>query len=92
MAFAFILESKNSELRNLLVSELENEGIETRPIVTGNFVNQPVMSKIKDRITLVSDYSNAQFVDDYGFMIANHGRDLSEEIEILFSVFIKYLA
>ena len=92
MAFAFILESKNSELRNLLVSELENEGIETRPIVTGNFVNQPVMSKIKDRITLVSDYSNAQFVDDYGFMIANHGRDLSEEIDILFSIFIKYFA
>jgi hypothetical protein len=49
------------------------------------------MSKIKDRITLVSDYSNAQFIDDYGFMVANHGRDLSVEIDILISVFMKYL-
>jgi CDP-6-deoxy-D-xylo-4-hexulose-3-dehydrase len=83
MAFAFILELPNSNLRNLLVSELESKGIETRPIVTGNFINQPVMSKIMDKVTLINSYNNAQFVEDNGFMVANHGRDLSTEIDFL---------
>jgi dTDP-4-amino-4,6-dideoxygalactose transaminase len=90
MAFAFVLESSDQRLRNIIVEELASLEIETRPIVTGNFVNQPVISSIKDKVTFIKNYDNAQYVDDYGFMVANHGRDLSKEIEVLTNLFTKF--
>jgi dTDP-4-amino-4,6-dideoxygalactose transaminase len=80
MAFAFTLTGELQESRDQLVSILESAGVETRPIVTGNFVNQPVMKRIASKVEVDHSYPNAEYVDKTGIMIANHGRDLTTEI------------
>jgi CDP-6-deoxy-D-xylo-4-hexulose-3-dehydrase len=86
MAFAFTLTGELKESRDQLVSILESAGVETRPIVTGNFVNQPVMKKIASKVEVDYSYPNAEFVDKAGIMIANHGRDLTTEISRIASL------
>lgn len=86
MAFAFTLTGELQKSRDQLVSILESASIETRPIVTGNFVNQPVMKKIASKVEVDSFYPNAEYVDKSGIMIANHGRDLTFEISRIASL------
>ena len=77
MAFALLA---NSISRDKIVMLLEENNVETRPIVTGNFTNQPVIEKIRDSISISGDLKNSQIVEDCGFMVANHGRVLEKEI------------
>jgi CDP-6-deoxy-D-xylo-4-hexulose-3-dehydrase len=77
MAFALLA---NSISRDKIVMLLEENNVETRPIVTGNFTNQPVIEKIRNSISISGDLKNSQIVEDCGFMIANHGRVLEKEI------------
>jgi CDP-6-deoxy-D-xylo-4-hexulose-3-dehydrase len=79
MAFGIICENGNL-FRNKIVQYLEKYGVETRPIVTGNFVNQPVMKILAEKFSIAGKLDNAQFVEDCGFMFANHGRNLEKEI------------
>ena len=88
MAFSLIL--SEAEKRDSLVSVLESAGVETRPVVTGNFIKQPVMQKIGSRVHLNSVYPNSEYVDSAGFMIANHGRDLTLELKEIALVVKKY--
>ena len=81
MAFAFCLNESFSESRGKLIENLERCGVETRPVVTGNFVNQPVIKKIRDSVSLKESYDFAEKIERCGFMIANHGRDLKQELE-----------
>ena len=91
MAFSFLLERDLSIIpRKELIAALEEAGIETRPVVTGNFMNQPVMKIIRSNIIVDQFYPNAEIVDKYGFMIANHGRDLTKELESLVEIFRKF--
>ena len=50
------------------IKYLNNKGIETRPILSGNFLNQPsakLYNLNKDRLT----FKNSQFIEDKGFFI-----------------------
>lgn len=49
------------------IYKLEKYGVETRPIISGNFLKQPSIKKyqIKDKFK----FKNADYVDDYGFYI-----------------------
>ncbi|MDC0370038.1 DegT/DnrJ/EryC1/StrS family aminotransferase, partial [Pelagibacteraceae bacterium] len=50
---------------------LNTKGIETRPIISGNFLNQPSVKlyKLKGR---AKDYGNAQEIEERGFFIGLH--------------------
>jgi CDP-6-deoxy-D-xylo-4-hexulose-3-dehydrase len=58
-------------------------GIETRPVVAGNFLQQPVMSSIKEKCFVEPTYPGAEDIHTNSFMFANHGRDMKSEISFL---------
>jgi CDP-6-deoxy-D-xylo-4-hexulose-3-dehydrase len=80
MAFGIIL-NPVSLSRERVVRLLENIGVETRPIVTGNFLKQPVMSRISQLCEISGEYPNSDYVHENGIMFANHGRDLRQELD-----------
>jgi CDP-6-deoxy-D-xylo-4-hexulose-3-dehydrase len=81
MTFGLVIQNDNLN-RKALLSKLESEGFETRPIVSGNFVKQPVIDKIREHCIFNGTYENAEYLDQKGFMIANHGKDLSQEVMV----------
>ncbi len=80
MAFALTLEPELFE-RQEVIRVLEENKFETRPIIAGSFLNQPVMKVIRDSCIVDDSYEFANFVHNHGFMFANHGRDMRFEIE-----------
>jgi CDP-6-deoxy-D-xylo-4-hexulose-3-dehydrase len=61
---------------------LSSKGIESRPIISGNFFNQPV-SKYLD-IEKLDKLVNADKIHESGMFFGNQEKDLSQEIEYLF--------
>lgn len=88
--FTFGLVNSNSRTgkasRDTLVELLESEGIQTRPIVAGNFLTNPVMRYLPHRV--VGNLENAQFIHDNGLMIGNHHFDLSEKFPRLIELLV----
>lgn len=66
----------NKIRRNLLNSMLVQFGIESRPVLTGNFLNQPAMKKL-GVYGKPQDFPNAQLVSSNYFMVGCH-HDLGE--------------
>ena len=56
---------------------LEKKGIETRPIITGNFLNQPAakLYKFKQK---AKEFPNAQKIEDSGFFIGLHSKPIGD--------------
>jgi CDP-6-deoxy-D-xylo-4-hexulose-3-dehydrase len=69
--------------RSLILEVFYELGIETRPVVAGNFLQQPVMNSIKDKCIIASSYPGAERIHSNSFMFANHGRDMKLEISEL---------
>ena len=53
-----------------LVAHLEKNGIETRPVMTGNILEQPVTKIIKFRKN--SKFTNAEYIMKNSFLLGNH--------------------
>ena len=53
-----------------LVDHLEKTGIETRPVMTGNILEQPVTKIIKFRKN--SKFTNAEYIMKNSFLLGNH--------------------
>ena len=85
--FAIILKDKLKDKRSHIVHALKNNGIETRPIVTGNFLKNPVIDYYDYSIS--GNLINTQIVDDCGFFVGNHHKPLFEQIERLHSTLKK---
>jgi CDP-4-dehydro-6-deoxyglucose reductase, E1 len=83
---AFAIRCKG-QIRDQVVNALESNGVETRPVITGNFVNQPVMSRIQGNFEVSGELINSQYIEDNGFMIANHGRNLEMELNKISRIF-----
>lgn len=82
--FPIILSENASLKREELIKILENGGIETRPIVAGNFVRNPVMKYINH--TVHGNLSSADYIHFNGLFIGNHSRNIRNEIDLLFSL------
>ena len=54
---------------------LSTKGIETRPIISGNFLNQPA-SKIYKFNSKMNDFINANEIEKKGFFIGLHTKPL----------------
>ena len=61
---------------------LEKFEIESRPVLTGNFLNQPAMMKLKN-IPAASNFPCAQSVSDNYFMVGAHHDLTDEQIDYL---------
>jgi CDP-6-deoxy-D-xylo-4-hexulose-3-dehydrase len=79
--FSLILNGDLSGRRSELVSHLTSKGIESRPIVAGNFTRNPVMKHL-DHVAL-EPLPNADKIHTDGLFVGNSQEDLSKEISIL---------
>ena len=81
--FGFCLHYDWANKRKSLVRHLTNLGIETRPIVAGNFARQPVvkMMRMGGRMIIPPNLPNADWIHDSGFFVGNDSRDLTPEID-----------
>jgi CDP-6-deoxy-D-xylo-4-hexulose-3-dehydrase len=64
--------------KNQIVRELEDLGIETRPVLTGNFLSQPAIQRITRHATDPKNYVVAERITNEAFMVGAH-HDLTEE-------------
>ena len=88
-AFSIVLQGKLKNCRSELIKVLGEAGIETRPIVTGNFTRNPVIKHMT--IAPLDKMPIADEIHDHGFFVGNHHFDLSEEIEQLAEVLRVFL-
>ena len=58
---------KNRLNRRKFIMKLEKRGVETRPIISGNFIKQPSVKKYK--LLKNSKFLNSDVVNDHGFFI-----------------------
>jgi CDP-6-deoxy-D-xylo-4-hexulose-3-dehydrase len=64
--------------KKLIVEELEKNEIETRPVLTGNFLAQPAIQRITRYATDYKNFVNAQEITENAFLVGAH-HDLSED-------------
>ncbi|MDA8791728.1 DegT/DnrJ/EryC1/StrS family aminotransferase [Bacteriovoracaceae bacterium] len=78
-SFALMIKDDSLKSRDELIEYLSKNGVETRPIVAGNFVKNPVIKYFDYEVH--DSTANADYLDQHGFYIGNHHIDLSENIE-----------
>ncbi len=79
--FSIVLEGKLKGRRPELIKELTRAGIESRPIVTGNFTRNPVISHLDH--AEIGPLPAADEIHDEGLFIGNHHYDLTKELTLL---------
>jgi CDP-6-deoxy-D-xylo-4-hexulose-3-dehydrase len=79
LGFALVLDSGGEARRRELVAALDANGVETRPILTGNFLNNPVLKLIDNERPY--SYHNAETLDKSGLFFGSHIHCLKEELE-----------
>ncbi|MUK92249.1 aminotransferase class V-fold PLP-dependent enzyme [Aliivibrio fischeri] len=68
--------------RKELVKLLTQNGIECRPIVTGNFLkNKEVLEHFDYEVS--GTLEAAEYLDEYGLFVGNHQNEIEKEIELL---------
>ncbi len=82
--FPIIISKKYKTLKQNFLKYLDKKGIESRPIISGNFLNQPA-SKLYNFKQRPNDFPNAQIVEDRGFFIGLHTK-LINNLKIKFLV------
>ena len=72
--FSVILDGKLKNKREQILNELNNKGIETRPIISGNFLKYPVTKFLDYKIH--GKIKNSKEIDKNGFFIGNNHVDI----------------
>lgn len=83
--FSLVLNGKLSEKRKELLATFSNHGIETRPIVAGNFTINPVMKHLE--YAELQEFPIAERIHKDGFFIGNHHLDFRDKIKMVYEVF-----
>lgn len=80
--FSMVLDSASGIGRNALVAALSANGVESRPIVTGNFAKNEVVKRYIDH-DIHATLSNADEIDRNGLFVGNHHFPLNAEFKQL---------
>jgi CDP-6-deoxy-D-xylo-4-hexulose-3-dehydrase len=79
MLIPIYVSGKNAPLRKKsIVEALESKLIETRPVLTGNFLAQPAIQRITKYAIESKSFKNAQDITDKAFLVGAH-HDLTDE-------------
>ena len=77
---------KNKKNRKLFIKQIEQKGIETRPIISGNFLKQPAVKKYK--LNKKEKFTSADLINDSGFFIGIPNKIINnkflKKIELIF--------
>lgn len=82
--FSMILEGHLAGRRSALVSALSRSGIDCRPIVAGDFTQNPVLKHLSH--SPLDVYNNARNLHTNGLFVGNHHFDIHNQIELLGTV------
>ena len=86
--FSVILTDELEGERDVIIERLTKLGVETRPIIAGNFLRQPVIDYFNYTSTL-GGLENANYLHDNGFFMGNDVIDLKENIDMVYDEFVK---
>ena len=79
---------KNKKNRNKFISKIEKKGVETRPIISGNFLKQPAIKKYN--LIRNNKFINSDIINDHGFFIGLPTKKISNKfINRLVKIFEK---
>jgi CDP-6-deoxy-D-xylo-4-hexulose-3-dehydrase len=87
--FSLILNGPLSGRRREIVAHLSAAGIESRPIVAGDFTINPVMKHLE--YAELQSFPNAQRIHKDGFFIGNHHEDARDKIRAVYEVFDSFV-
>lgn len=79
--FSLVIKENSGIERKQIISKLVENGIECRPIVTGNFAKNDVIDYFDYEIS--GSLKNAEYLDNNGFFVGNHQVDIKENILLL---------
>jgi CDP-6-deoxy-D-xylo-4-hexulose-3-dehydrase len=82
--FSLIIKPTSNLKRKDIIKLLQNNNIDCRPIVTGNFTRNEVMKYFD--YTIHNELKNADYLHENGFFIGNSQVNLEEEIKFLAEV------
>lgn len=82
--FGFLLDPKSPVTRQEILSELQLAKIDTRPIVAGNFLKNPVMKHLDHRVSGSSEVADS--IHENGFFIGNHHVDIRSELNAFVAI------
>ena len=83
--FSLIIKDNAPYKRSDLVKLLSENGIECRPIVTGNFLkNKEVLEYFDYEVS--GSLEAAEYLEDNGLFVGNHQNDIEKEIHLIFEV------
>ncbi len=86
---AMLFNKKLKYKKKFILNKLNKFGIENRPIISGNFLKQPVMKKYKIS-QKSSQFPNANYVHEYGFFVGlKHKLMSNKEISKYSNIFFK---
>lgn len=83
-SFGCVLQGHLKGRRDEVVNAFESNGIEARPLASGNFLTQPV-TKLLPHYNH-GNYTGAEDIDENGFWVGNHSTDCKEGIEKMYNV------
>jgi len=78
MGLSILLSEEYKNKKNIFMEILDKMGIETRPIISGSFVNQPA-AKLYKLNKKGQIFKNAQDIQDRGFIIGLHTMKISNK-------------
>lgn len=76
--FSMIIRPESKLKRKDVIDTLTKNGVDVRPIVTGNFAKNEVLKWFDYEIS--GNLSNAEVLDENGFFIGNHQFDIRDKI------------
>lgn len=79
--FSLVVRPDSDLERADALAALRRHRIDCRPIVAGNFVNNPVMRFLNHEVA--GELTNADLIDQRGFFLGNHEGSLSGELALL---------
>lgn len=83
--FSLVLKGYLEGKRKDIIPRLTQSGVETRPIVAGNFVRNPVVKHLKYEVH--GKLESADYIHDNGFFVGNHHFDIQDKVEKLYYLF-----
>jgi len=89
MGLPILLNEKFKNKKSIFIGTLDQDGVETRPIISGSFVNQPAV-KLFGLNKSNEKFQVAQKVQDLGFLIGLHTNKISKKkLQLIHDTFFK---
>ena len=92
MMLPILIENEFKHSRKEIILSLEKAGIETRPVLTGNFLNQPSMKRITSDFFASSDLKVSDKLTESAFLIGNHHDFTRNQIDCILEALQEVLA